>query len=138
MPKTLRKKALDTLQKLVRVQAANDSGLCQCVSCRKWFHWKEMDGGHFISKSHSSYWALREENVHPQCKGCNGYGMKFGTAANQYTLWMVDKYGREFVDLMESSKRTPIKIYKSDYLEMIDKWNDQIKLHLKRIGDIAA
>ena len=52
---------------------------------------------HFIPKGSSSYWALEIENVHPQCKGCNGFGMKFGDAAQRYTLWMQDYYGRDFV-----------------------------------------
>ena len=135
MPKaTPRKKALDTLQKLSRVSAADDNGYCQCVSCGTLGPWQEFDGGHYIPKGHSSYWALKEENVHPQCKGCNSYGMKFGTAESQYTLWMVDYYGRDFVDEMETTKRELCKIRKHEYLEMTAEWNDQIKHHLKRIG----
>ena len=135
MPKkTPRTTALDTLQKLVRVKAADDNGYCECVTCKGTFKWTEMDGGHFISKGHSSYWALDERNVHPQCKGCNGFGMKFGTAANQYTLYMVDMYGRDFVDEMEAKKRESIKYYKKDYIEMAKEWNEQIKEHLNRIS----
>jgi hypothetical protein len=131
---TPKAKALITLQKLVRLESADDNGYCQCVSCGKSFHWTEGDGGHYISKGCSSYWALKKENVHPQCKGCNGFGMKHGTAANQYTLWMVDYYGRDFVDQMEADKRKPIKIYKKEYQEMIEEWNQQIREHLARIG----
>ena len=136
MPKTTpRSKAITTLQKLVRLEEADDNGYCQCVSCRMFFHWKECDGGHFVPKGDSSYWALKRVNVHAQCKGCNGFGMKYGTAEARYTLWMVDKYGREFVDEMEQKKREVCKLYKSDYLEMISDWNEQIKSHLNRIGE---
>ena len=93
-----------------------------------------MDGGHYIAKGHSSYWSLQEVNVHPQCRGCNGFGMKYGSAANQYTLWMIDFYGREFVDGMEAKKRNTVKYYKKDYVEMTKYFNEQIKIHLKRIG----
>jgi len=134
MPKTLRAKALETIQKLSRISAADDNGYCQCVSCKQMFHYKEMDGGHYIAKGHSSYWALREENVHPQCKGCNGFGMKYGTAANEYTKWMIDYYGRDYVDEMEAIKKRPVKIYKSEYEEMIKYWKEKIKYHEKRIG----
>lgn len=130
---TPRTKAINTLQKLVRLKAANDNGLCQCVSCGNWAFWNEMDAGHFIPKGHSSYWALREENIHPQCKPCNGFGMKYGTAAHRYTLWMQDNYGRDFVDQMEQEKRNPVKYYKADYLEMIEKWKTEINTHLRRI-----
>jgi len=131
---TPRAKALKTLQKLVRLKAADDNGYCQCVSCGGMAYWSEMDGGHYIPKGHSSYWALREENVHPQHKHCNNWGMKYGTAAQEYTKWMVDYYGRDFVDEMEAIKRTTIKLNKKDYEGMIKDWNEQIKYHLKRIG----
>lgn len=134
MPKSPRAKAMDTLQKLVRVKAADEHGYCECWSCDSVHPWNEMDGGHFIPKGHSSYWALREENIHPQCKGCNGFGMKYGTAEARYTLAMVDYYGRDFVDEMEATKRNQVKFYKKDYVEMTKEWNEQIKEHLKRIG----
>lgn len=136
MSKTLRAKALETLQKLARIAAADDNGNCQCVSCGEWHHWKEMDGGHFIPKGHSSYWALQKENVHPQCKACNNYGMRYGTAAQRYTVWMIDYYGKDFVDDMENQKRNVIKIYKKDYEEMIEEWKDEIKHHLERVGNL--
>ena len=134
MSKTLRSKALVLIQKLARIAAAEDNGYAKCVSCGEYSHWKEMDGGHYIAKGHSSFWALRKENVHPQCKGCNGFGMKYGTAAQQYTLWMVDYYGRDFVDEMESLKRNVCKIYKADYEEMIKEFTEEIKFHLERVS----
>lgn len=130
---TPRTKAINTLQKLSRLEAANDEGYCQCVSCRQFFHWKDCDGGHFIPKGHSSYWALDERNVNPQCKGCNGFG-KHGTAIQRYTLWMINKYGKDFINEMEQKKKLPVKFYKKDYEEMIEKWNEQIKFHLERIA----
>lgn len=134
MKKTPRRKALDAIQKLARVSEADDNGYCQCVSCGTLAHWSEMDGGHYIPKGNSSYWSLDIRNVHPQCKGCNGYGMKFGTAAQEYTKWMIDYYGREFVDQMERDKRNTVKYYKKDYEEMTKDFNEQIKYHLERIG----
>jgi len=135
--KTPRKAALDTLQKLARLKAADDNGYCTCVSCGKRFHWKDMDGGHFIPKGHSSYWALKEVNVNPQCKGCNGFGMRYGIASQNYTLWMIDKHGREFIDDMEFMSNASIKFYKKDYIKMTKEWNEEIKKHLKRIGEAA-
>jgi len=133
--KTPRAKCLEAIQKLARVAAADDNGNCQCVSCGEWDHWKNMDGGHFIPKGHSSYWALQVENVHPQCKGCNGFGMKHGTAASRYTLWMQDYYGRDFIEEMEATKRNPIKLYKGDYETMLKEFNEQINHHLKRLAE---
>jgi hypothetical protein len=112
---TPRAKALQTLQKLVRLKAADDNGFCECVTCNDICKWTEGDGGHFIPKGHSSYWALVEENIHFQCKKCNNWGMKYGTAAQQYTLYMIDTYGRDFVEDMEKRKRDEVKYYKRDY-----------------------
>jgi len=132
--KTIRAKCLDAIQLLSRLESADDNGYCQCVSCNGIFKWNEMDGGHFIPKGHSSYWSLEKENVHPQCKSCNSFGMKFGTAAQRYTIWMIDYYGKDFVDLMEESKKRVKKLYKADYDDLLREFNDQINFHKKRIG----
>jgi len=131
----LRAKALKTLQKLARISAADDNGYCQCVSCGKLDHYKNMDGGHFIPKGSSSRWALEEQNVHAQCKGCNGFGMKHGSAEAQYTIWMLDWYGKDAVEYMLATKKDPVKYYAADYREMIEDWGQQIMAHERRIGE---
>ena len=133
MPETLRSKALKKLQLLSRIAAADANGYSQCVSCGIKKHYKEMDGGHYIPKGSCSYWALREENVHPQCKGCNGFGMKHGSAAQTYTLWMEEYYGRDFVAEMIRDQKKVKKIYAADYRDMIKAWSAQIKAHERRI-----
>ncbi len=135
MAETLRAKALKTLQKLSRISAADDNGYCKCVSCGKLDHYKNMDGGHFIPKGSSSRWALEESNVNPQCKGCNGFSMKHGSAEAQYTLWMIDWVGKDQVEYMLATKNDPIKFYAADYREMISDWSEQIKAHERRLGE---
>jgi len=135
MPETLRAKALKTLQKLSRISAADDNGYCKCVCCGKLDHYKNMDGGHFIPKGSSSRWALEESNVNPQCKGCNGFSMKHGSAEAQYTLWMIDWVGKDQVEYMLATKNDPVKFYAADYREMIADWSEQIKAHERRLGE---
>ena len=132
---TPRAKAITTLQKLIRLKSANNEGLCQCVTCGLWEHYKDVDAGHFIPKGSSSYWALKEDNIHVQCKGCNGFGMKYGTTPIAYTLYMEKTFGKQFVEDMLNKKNTITKIYKAEYLEMIETWKKEIKIHLERIGD---
>lgn len=133
---TLRTKALNTLQKLVRLKAADDQGFCTCVTCGVVKKWNEgMQGGHYIPKGSSSYWALEVENVHPQCNGCNNFGMKNGDAAQRYAFYMIDMYGRDFVEQMHKDKNLTKKLYKADYVDMIDEWKKQIKENLVRIGE---
>ena len=140
LAKTLRAQCLVAAQKLARISAANSNGYAQCVSCdpnelNSWHHWKDMDGGHFIPKGSSGYWALEVENIHPQCKGCNGFGMKHGSAEAWYTLWMEDMYGRDFVEEMLAKKTTPVKRYKADYEELLAGFVELIKTHKKRLGE---
>ena len=133
MAKTLRAKCLEAAQKLARISAADDNGYCECVSCGIVKHWKEMDGGHFIPKGGSSYWSLDERNIHPQCKGCNGFQMKHGSAQQAYTIWMIDYYGRDFVDHMLETKSQIKKMYKKDYEDLLADLNEQIKCHEQRV-----
>ena len=135
MAETLRAKALKTLQKLSRISAADDNGYCKCVSCGKLDNYKNMDGGHFIPKGSSSRWALEESNVNPQCKGCNGFSMKHGSAEAQYTLWMIDWVGKDQVEHMLATKNDPVKFYAADYREMVADWSEQIKAHERRLGE---
>ena len=132
--KTPRAKCLEAAQLHARLSHADDNGYCVCVSCGVKRHYKEMDGGHFIPKGASSYWALESENIHPQCKGCNAFGMRHGSAAQSYTTWMIDYYGREFVDDMLVTKSNINKMYKKDYDDLLKTLNDNIKFHHNRIG----
>lgn len=131
--KVLRQECLKAIQRLCRLAAADDDGNCACVSCGVVKHYSQLQGGHWLAKGSSSFWALKIENVHPQCASCNMWGMRYGSAAQQYTLWMEDMYGRDFVDEMIATKSNPIKLYKADYEEMLAEFNEQIKYHENRV-----
>lgn len=131
--KVLRQECLKAIQRLCRLAAADDDGNCACVSCGVVKHYSQLQGGHWLAKGSSSFWALRIENVHPQCASCNMWGMRYGSAAQQYTLWMEDMYGRDFVEEMIATKSNPIKLYKADYEEMLEEFNEQIKYHENRL-----
>jgi len=118
--------AATLLQKLVRLKAADDNGYCQCVTCGKFDHWKNMQGGHFIPRGNAAT-KLVEENINPQCKGCNGFAMKHGDAAHRYTLYMVDMYGRAEVDEMLRTKHKPFKWFRPDVEDMIKELKEQVK-----------
>ena len=132
---TPKSKCLTALQLLRRLEEADDHGYCVCVSCGGYDHYKSMDGGHFIAKGCSSFWALEEENVHPQCKGCNGFGMKNGVAAYQYQKFMVRKYGQEFVDNMIETRRDVKKRFAADYRDLLADLKNRIKVERERIGE---
>ena len=122
----LREEAAVLLQKLVRMKAADENGLASCVTCGKRQHYKEMDGGHFISRKWTAT-KLVEENIHPQCKGCNQYA---SGKYDDYALYMVDTYGIEMVRELNDKKR---ELCKQNRIELED-----IKVELKlRIAEQA-
>jgi hypothetical protein len=137
-PKTAAKlvnEAAELLQKLVRMKAADDDGLCACVTCGKSEHWKDMQGGHFIERG-KSYSKLLEENIHPQCPYCNQFGMMKTSVMLTYRAYMVDMYGEEFVQHLKfkADENAPVKRYKADMLDMVDDLNAQIKEQYERLG----
>lgn len=115
--KTLRKLVDEVsvlLQKLVRLKAADNQGYCKCVTCGVKKHWKEMDGGHFISRTHQGTKIL-EENIHPQCKGCNLRSGKGDTLVTlNYRNFMLDMYGESFIEELERMARTPANHFRPD------------------------
>lgn len=128
-----RSEALKAAQKLARVSRADDNGNCTCVTCGHVGKWNDgFDGGHYIAKGGCSYWMLDPRNIWPQCKACNGNGMKFGNKEALYTLFMIDQFGREFVEHMHEMKSTVIKRTRQDYDDFITDSNAEISRHLKR------
>ena len=121
------------LQRLVRLKASDDTGYAVCVTCDSTCHYKEMDGGHFISRNHKST-KLLEENVHPQCKGCNGFKMKDSLTVLRYRNWMVDMYGEKGVNDLESLAYQTKKFTREELADLVADFKEQIKYHEERIG----
>lgn len=132
--KAIKAKCLTALQLLTRMKAADDNGYAQCVTCGKKDHYKELQGGHFIPRAHTK-WSLDQRNVWSQCRYCNLWGMKSGgTAAQAYTVFMIDMFGKDFVDEMIRTKSEPVKLYKTDYEEILAELNEQLKVQEDRLN----
>lgn len=72
IPNNIRTRCLVAMQKLRRIEEANDDGLVRCISCGKVMHWKEAQGGHYISRTcHAT--ELEKDNIWPQCPQCNNH-----------------------------------------------------------------
>lgn len=121
------------LQKLVRIKAADSDGYCVCVTCGSSKHWKEMQGGHFISRRYTAT-KIMEENISPQCQGCNGPRAKDGIVTIEYTNYMVDFYGREFVDELLVLKNVTRKYTRDEIAVISADFKEQIKYHEDRLA----
>lgn len=135
-PKTLAKlsdECATLLQRLVRLKAADDQGYCKCVTCDKILHFSEMQGGHFVGRRIQAT-KLMEENIHPQCAGCNCFGMKQTHYVLRYRNYMVDMYGADFVDELESKAWTTHKHDRADLEEMKTYLKQEIIDQENRLG----
>ena len=135
-PKTLAKlsdECATLLQRLVRLKAADDQGYCRCVTCEKVEHFSEMQGGHFVGRRILAT-KLMEENIHPQCRGCNCFGMKQTHYVLRYRQYMVDFYGEDFVQELESKAWTTHKYDRQELEEMKIELRERIIEQEKRLG----
>lgn len=126
---SLSEEAAKLLQRLVRMKAADEFGYAECVTCGKMEHWKDLDGGHFVPRAHKKH-KLREENIHPQCRYCNRY--RHG-ALGEYTLYMIDMYGRDFVEWMWDTKLEVHKLSREDLLANIADLKQLVKDQEERL-----
>jgi endo-1,4-beta-mannosidase len=137
--KTLAKVVEDcavVLQKVVRMKAAiaeNLDGYVTCVSCGVKKHWKELDAGHYFSRGDKSV-KLMEENIHPQCKGCN-IRMSHGDTkvVSAYRRYMVDMYGEDFLNYMEALAHKPAKFDRAEIEDLTKTLKAQIKQYQSRL-----
>lgn len=137
--KTLAKVVEDcavVLQKVVRMKAAiaeNLDGHVTCVSCGVKKHWKELDAGHYFSRGDKSV-KLMEENIHPQCKGCN-IRMSHGDTkvVSAYRRYMVEMYGEDFLNYMEALAHKPAKFDRAEIEDLTKTLKAQIKQYQSRL-----
>ena len=136
-PKSIAKlveEAAVLLQKLVRMKAADDNGYCDCVTCGTSKQWNDgMQGGHFIDRGHKMTKIL-EENIHPQCSYCNSPMSNQGMVKANYTIYMQDMYGHDFLAELLNSKGQTKKFYREEVIEIIEDFKDQIKIEAERLG----
>ncbi len=97
IPSNIKKVCLQNFQRLRRLEEANVDGLEKCISCGKILLWKEMQGGHFISRRVEAT-CIEHDNVWPQCASCNCY--KNGNYS-KYRYNLVKKIGEDRVKRLE-------------------------------------
>ena len=124
----LKKKSVKTLKRILWERyfspyiRQRDNGVC--FTCGNTKEWKFQHAGHFIPKSKYSDTEFDETNVHCQCPKCNTF--KHGNLT-EYTLKMIDKYGREKVE--ELRKRG--QIVKRWRIEELESLIEYYKIKLK-------
>lgn len=122
----LKKKLWTLVSQYVRQQAADDfDEMVSCYTCNNRKHWKEMQAGHYITRSFSPL-LFCLDNIRPQCYGCNV--CQQGKPV-EFRHFLVAELGEERVEEMEAMKLAgKSKKWNRDELEMlIDSFKDMLK-----------
>ena len=129
-PKTLKaakRRARDAISQYIRQKHAV-GGMVKCVTCETRLHWKQMHCGHYQhglteGKDRDGKPFVWEENLWPQCSGCNTFN---GGRLDLYTLHMIDTYGRDFVERLQGERYKPVKMSIDDWHELEIEYTDKL------------
>lgn len=100
-------------------QRDSKDGYFTCISCSKTFPVSNMDAGHYVPVSRSSYLRFHEDNAWGECKGCNCFN-EFHLIP--YRKNLIDKIGLERVEWLEENRHQTKKWTRSELLEIIEKY----------------
>lgn len=100
----------------IRMRDSDRHGMADCISCGVRKHWKEMQNGHFISRSSSSL-RFDDENCNAQCVSCNMFKQ-----GNQYAYAKgIDlKYGDGTADKLYNRRFETHKFSTQELQDIID------------------
>lgn len=97
-------------------------GMTTCVTCGDVKPWKQMQAGHFYTRGrYPTRWD--EDNVHPQCYRCN---IIYKGNYIHYTKYMIDFYGRDWVDDLEKRSLSGDKIPTPDIRTLTDYYKKEV------------
>jgi hypothetical protein len=120
--KSLKNKCWKLFSEYIRRRNADEGGTVRCVTCKTLLYWKEAHAGHFVPGRTNSV-LFHEEITNEQCPKCN---LWLGGNYQAYTLYMLDKYGREKVDEFLQLKHQVRKYTTSELEEMIGKYKQKL------------
>lgn len=105
----------------------SEDGKCTCVTCNKMDdrYSSAMHPWHFRTAGSSLKHKFNDDNVRPQCVGCN---VMLNGNYQKYTLYMIDKFWKERVETILDDKET-YKIRDYEYADKIKEWYLYIQQH---------
>jgi len=126
--RSTKKRADRIFSELVRRSACTDGEYCQCVTCWKVDHWKNMQAGHFQSRRYNST-RYDKRNVKVQCPRCNMWeeGRKY-----EFGKYLVGIYGKNIIDKLRILTNQTKRFTVGELEEMITEFKKELK-DLKQI-----
>lgn len=112
-----------------RMVAADDNGICHCVTCGKIAPWKEMDLGHYITRAiMATRWD--DHNTAVQCPKCNRY---MGGLQHLMREHLVMIYGLDQIEALELRSKMGGKETRDSLLYKVEMFRKLIK-NVNHIG----
>jgi hypothetical protein len=121
-------KADTVTSQYIRQKYADHAGNVTCISCPTVLPWKEAHCAHFIERGKKATRWL-EENLHPACPSCNFYRKEIHM--REYTLAMIDLYGREGIEEIKAESRLVLRGYEVRQLS-----EDAIEYYSKALKEL--
>ena len=125
------KKELDKWFSLyIRIRDADDLGFVKCYTSGRYYHYKNIHAGHFMSrKSHSTRWD--EVNVQPQSIADNLFaqGRQY-----QFGVNLDAQYGEGTAESLQQKAREIKKFSRVDYEKKITYYKDLVNKLKKEKG----
>ncbi len=121
------KKAKEAFSRYVRLrdsmETTGSTAYCKCFTCNEIVSFDQIQCGHFISGRGNSLF-FEENNSRGQCPECN---TSKGGNPEIYREKMINKYGIEEVERLESLRHVPVKIRESEFSEYFFKFREEYK-----------
>lgn len=93
-----------------------------CVTCGKQDEWRNLQNGHYYSRAkYPTRW--NEDNCHPQCVGCNVF--KSGNYT-EYALYMINRYGVDYVQELRELANSGDKITTPELRELLSFYRGEV------------
>jgi len=107
----------------IRRKNADRNGYVRCCSCGQIHQWKNVDCGHYISRSFLTV-RYDEMNCAPQCKGCNAF--RQGNPI-EFRKHLIDRYGEKAVLDLEGRKNYPAGFTRDGLILKIEEYKQKLK-----------
>lgn len=110
--KKLKAKADSIYSQRLRQSQADKDGMVKCYTCNTVKHWKQMQCGHYISRS---FIALRfyPKNTKVQCVGCNMFNHG---RLDVYALNLIKEYGENVLEELQGLKKQSFTSFQASEL----------------------
>jgi len=114
---------LDKLfSKYIRKRDLINGEYFKCCSCGQLKPKEQADCGHFVNRRWMAC-RWREDNCHSQCRLCNRFDE--GNAIG-YTMFMIDKFGKEHIEYLQSIKNAGYKYSELELKLLIDEYKTKL------------